>query len=152
MKKLLIPAAALLSVVLLPGCRYVRVTNNGTGLGWEVKYNSHWLDTSTDSLEAEIATNGTIRVSLGGLNTGVSPELAKFMDVTLTGVAELATKVGAAIATAGGSAGAESVSAMVKSFVAKGGDTAKATVSCKDGSCTISDGTIAESCSSCVPK
>ena len=127
----------------------MRVTNNGPDQGWEVKYNSHWLDTSADSLEAEIATNGTIRVALGGLNTGPSPELARFMDVTLSGAANLAAKVGAAIATAGGSAGAGGVAAMVKSFVAKGGDTSKATINCADGFCTITDGAVSSSCADC---
>ena len=149
-KTMLIIGAAFAVADFAAGCRYVRVTNNGAGKGWEVKYNSHWLDTKTDSLEAEIQTNGTIRVALGGLNTGPSPELAHFMDVTLAGAANLATKVGAAIATCGGSASADAVAGMVKSFVARGGDAAKATVTCADGNCTITDGTVSETCVGCV--
>lgn len=150
MKKLMFAALCAACALASTGCRYVRVTNNGVGKGWEVKYNSHWLDTKTDSLEAEIKTNGTIRVALGGLNTGPSPELAHFMDVTLAGAANLATKVGAAIATCGGSASADAVAGMVKSFVARGGDAAKATVTCADGNCTITDGNVSETCVGCV--
>jgi len=139
-------ALALLAIccafALLGGCRYVRVTNNGPGQGWEVKYNSHWLDSKADSIEAEITTNGTVRVAMNGFTSQVSPELARFMDVTLTGAANLATKIGAAIATAGGSAGAEAVAGMVKNFISSGGDVSKAKVTCADGSCTVTDGTV----------
>ena len=162
--------AAVVIGALLGGCRYISVQDFGEELvrdnegkivmlpdgkaqtfrkGWRAVQNSHWIDTKFDAMKASIVKDGSISFSMNGLNSAVSPEFAHFMDVTLTGCANLAAKVGAAIATAGGSAGAEAVAGMVKKFVQAGGDASKASVSCSGGSCTITDGTVTCTDGSC---
>ena len=60
----------------------------------------------------------------------------------------------AAIASSGGSVAGEAaysaLSKTIKNYLSKGGSAEKATVECKDGSCTISDGTVEETCDDCV--
>lgn len=83
----------------------------------------------------------------------VSDELAKVIDASFQGAAELAAKVGAAIATSGGSVAGDAAKSAIKkaisNFVSKGGDAAKATVDCSNGACTISDGSVTETCTDC---
>ena len=112
----------------------------------------HW----TDSLIGQ-ATLGIrekqVDFSLTNYTAQPSDELAKVIDVSLKGTAELAAKVGAAIATSGGSIASDVVKSKIKkavaNFVAKGGDAAKATVSCEGGACSITDGTVTETCTDC---
>lgn len=115
--------------------------------GWAVDYFQHWTWTKLDTLQATAGTGVTL--SLNGYESGVDSNLVALVKVSFDGAALLAAKVGAAIATAGGSAGVEGVAAMVRQFVQRGGDVSKATVSCANGACTISDGSVSESCTSC---
>ena len=133
--------------------------------GWVVDYFQHWTWTKLDTLQATAGTGVTL--SLNGYETGVDSNLvalvktsfdgaallaAKIVALVKTsfdGAALLAAKIGAAIATSGGSAAAEGVAALVKKFVASGGDVSKATVSCANGACTVTDGTVCESCTDC---
>ena len=115
--------------------------------GWEVDYFQHWMWTKLDTLNATAGTGVTL--SLNGYETGVDSNLVALVKVSFDGAALLAAKVGAAIATAGGSAGVEGVAAMVRQFVQRGGDVSKATVSCANGACTITDGTVSETCTDC---
>ena len=77
-------------------------------------------------------------------------ELNKLVETSLKGAAELAAKVGAAIATSGGSvAGDAAYTALrnaISKYISKGGDASKAKITCENGNCTISDGTVTETC------
>ena len=118
-----------LAAAALAGCRSVTVKNYGQEVvdvngvqtviskGWYVSHWQHWMITRADNISASI-----------------KPEEITF------GLAGLDEKSDGAIATAGGTACADSISGLVAKFVNAGGDTAKASVSCKDGSCTITDG------------
>ena len=115
--------------------------------GWEVSYFQHWTWTKLDTLSASAGPG--VSLSLNGYESGADSNLVALVKTSFDGAALLAAKVGAAIATAGGSAGVDGVAEMIRSFVAKGGDAAKATVNCSGGSCTVTDGTITESCTDC---
>lgn len=153
---------ALAGLAAVAGCRVVEVENRGEEVardadgkpvlladgtiqtvkkGWSVYHNQHWMTTEADSLTARVEA-GRIDFALNGLNAAPSSNLVALVDTSLSGAALLAAKVGAAIATSGGSAGADAVAAWVAKFVSAGGDASKATVSCKDGSCTITDGSV----------
>ena len=165
--------AVLFTALMLCGCRVVEVENRGEGVlvgadgapvlvdgklvryskGWNVYHNQHWMATEADTLEASIRSN-EISFALGKLNTKPSEELAKLVDVSLKGATELAAKVGAAIATSGGSVAGDAAKAAitkaVAKFIGKGGDASKATVTCNGKDCTISDGTVEEVCEDCA--
>ena len=141
-----------LAAAALAGCRSVTVKNYGQEVvdvngkqtviskGWYVSHWQHWMITRADNISASIKPE-EITFGLTGLDEKSDGDgLAKVVTASLSGAAELATKIGAAIATAGGTACADSISGLVAKFVKAGGDTAKASVSCKDGSCTITDG------------
>ena len=160
-------------MVLFAGCRVVEVENRGEGVlvgtdgapvlvdGKLVRYSkgdtplhgSRGFITEADTLEASIRSN-EISFALNKLNTKPSDELAKLVDVSLKGAAELAAKIGAAIATSGGSVAGEAarsaISKAIARFQKKGGDASKATVTCNGKDCTISDGTVEEVCEDCV--
>ena len=166
-----IMAAALAGLATFAGCRVVEVENRGEEIardadgkpvtlpdgtiqtvkrGWSVYHNQHWMVTEADSLTAHVEA-GKIDFALNGLNTRPDgTNLNALVVGSLEGAANLAAKVGAAIATSGGSTGAEAVAAWVMSFVAAGGNPAKATVSCADGSCTITDGSVTCKDGSCT--
>lgn len=115
--------------------------------GWEVDYFQHWMWTKLDTLNATAGTGVTL--SLNGYESGVDSNLVALIKTSFDGAALLAAKIGAAIATSGGSAAADGVAALVRKFVASGGDVSKATVSCANGACTVTDGTVCESCTDC---
>lgn len=112
----------------------------------------HWIDTHVDTAKLDVSKDA-IAFSMNGYKAEPSEELAKVIDVSLKGAAELAAKVGAAIATSGGSvageAGASALKKAIASFVSKGGDASKATVACEGGNCTFTDGTVTETCTDC---
>ena len=163
MHKLMLIAA--FAAAALTGCRSVEVANHGQdyvrdkdgnpilvdgkpvifGKGWSVDHNQHWMITKADTINAAIKGN-EITFNMNGLNTQPDSDgIGKVIDNTLKGAAELAAKIGAAVATSGGSAGTDAIYGYVKQFIAEGGDPAKATVTvtdgnltCTDGSCTVS--------------
>ncbi len=179
MKKLMmlmLAACAAIAMTTTTGCRAVTVRNYGEEVvrdaddkpvtlpdgkiqtiskGWKVHHNQHWMATEVDTMSATVKPE-EISFSMGKVNTKPSEELTKLVDVSLKGAAELAAKVGAAIATSGGSvAGDAAYSALktaISNFISKGGDASKATVSCADGSCTITDGAVTEVCENCIAK
>ena len=153
-----------LAAAALAGCRSVTVKNYGQEVvdvngkqtviskGWYVSHWQHWMITRADNISASIKPE-EITFGLAGLDEKSDGDgLAKVVTASLSGAAELATKIGAAIATAGGTACADSISGLVARFVKAGGDTAKASVSCKDGSCTITDGATTCTGDSCYYK
>ena len=174
MKKLL-AACALAALATCGGCRVVEVDNRGDGFltdkdgqpvlvngqpvkyskGWNVYHNQHWMVTEADNLEAHIKPED-ISFSMAKLNTKPSEELGKVIDTSLKGAAELAAKVGAAIATSGGSVAGDAGYALLKNaitnYIGKGGSAENATITCENGSCTITDGTVTETCTDCIAK
>lgn len=122
------------------------------GQRWHL--NKNMVDQAYESVEFERQLQNVIKLRVANYKDAVSPELNKLVDTSFKGAAELAAKVGAAIATSGGSvAGDAAYSALsktIKNYLSKGGSAEKATVECKDGSCTISDGTVTETCEDCV--
>lgn len=175
MKQLMLLAAIALAIILA-GCRSVEVENYGQdyvkmsngdpvlvdgkpvliGKGWSVDHFQHWMITKADTISANVKKD-EIDFSMNGLNTQPDAEgLKNLVDVSLKGSAELAAMIGAAIATSGGSAGADAIAAYVKQFIAKGGDPEKATVTVSDGTLTCTDGscTLTGSCTdgSCIPQ
>ena len=173
MKKLLIPLFVA-ALALASGCRVVSVENkgedylknaDGTPLiidgkpvtvkkGWSFYHNQHWMTTSADAINGSINPNGEIRFGIDKINTEPSEELKEVIERAFSGAALLAEKVGAAIATYGasvaGDAAASALNQSIRNFVAKGGDASKATVTCADGNCTITDGDIIEECANCL--
>ena len=119
--------------------------------GWEVSYFQHWTWTKLDTLSATAGAGVTL--SLNGYESGADSNLVALVKTSFDGAALLAAKVGAAIATGGGSVAADAakdgIAALVKKFISNGGDTSKATVTCSGGTCTVTDGTITESCTDC---
>lgn len=113
----------------------------------------HWTDTLFGSAALLVREN-EIDFQMDNYTSKPSEELAKVIDTSLKGAAELAAKVGAAIATSGGSVAGEAGMALLKKaverYVTKGGDVSKATVTCTGGNCTITDGTITETCTDCI--
>ena len=123
------------------------------GKGWSVDHFQHWMITQADTINATVKDD-EITFGMNGLNTHPDAEgLGKVVDSSLKGAAELAAKIGAAIATSGGSAGADAIYGYVKQFLAKGGDPSKATVTVTDGNLTCTDGscTVTGDCADCTP-
>lgn len=71
----------------------------------------------------------------------LSTNAVAMVDILAKAVSDVTAKVCAAIVSHGGTAATDAVSSLVKRFVRAGGDASKAKVECKDGSCTVSDGT-----------
>lgn len=167
MKKIML-MAALAVASIVTGCRSVGVVNNGQDYirnqdgspvlvsgepviysrGWSVDHFQHAMMTTADSISATVK-DGEINFAMNGLNTVPDYDgITKLVDRSLKGAAELAAKIGAAIATSGGSTGADAVWGYVKEFIGRGGDPSKASVSISDGRLTCTDGncTITGSC------
>ena len=124
--------------------------------GQKWHYNKNMVDQSLDDLEFTRKRGDVIGLKLKNYKDTVSPELNKVVETSFKGAAELAAKVGAAIATSGGSVAGEAAYSALRSaiakYISKGGDVSKTTVTCKDGSCTFTDGTVTEVCEDCIAK
>lgn len=121
--------------------------------GWEVEYFQHGNWQKFDAMSATAGAGVTF--ALNGYEGGTDySNLAKLVEVSFAGAAELTAKIGAAIATSGGSiaaeGGAKALASAISKFIKNGGDASKATVTCANGNCTITDGTISEVCEDCV--
>jgi len=115
----------------------------------------HWTDSLIGTATLGIRKD-SIDFQMQNYSSKPSEELAKTIDVSLKGAAELAAKVGAAIATAGGSVAGEAGYAALRNaianYIANGGDVKNVKVECKDGNCTLSDGSVSEECPDCILK
>lgn len=153
MKKLMIIAAV--AAIAVAGCKSIKFSKTertpyvvGTNVvavterAVEGSYYAYGLENNLEGLEVSAAPTNGIRVAINRVSYDMSKQHAEIVDKSLSGAAELAGKIGAAIATAGGSASADAIASMVKKFVSAGGDASNATVKCTDGSCTISDGSV----------
>ena len=123
--------------------------------GWSIGYWQHWQIVRFDDMNAAIRPGGEITFALGGYYSAADSNLVALVNVSLQGAAELAAKIGTAIATCGGSSAAEGGAAAIVSlaktayakFRAKGGNEAKAVVtSAADGTVTVTDGTVGVQC------
>lgn len=163
MKRLKIASVAIAAAIgMAAGCRSVEVENYGQdyvkdadgnpilvdgkpvmyGKGWSVDHFQHWMMTDADAITANVRPQ-EIDFALNGLKSKPDSDgLANVVDKSLTGAATLAAKIGAAIATGGGSIGAEAIVNYVKGFMKAGGDADKATFDLSDGHVTITDGNI----------
>ena len=170
-------AACILSAALV-GCKSIEVERHGQSLatytdtngvvrvcvdvkgnpivldgGWEVSYFQHWTWTKLDTLSATAGSG--VKLDINGYESGADSNLVALVDVSLKGTAELAAKIGTAIATCGASAAAEGGAASIVSlakqaynrFVSRGGNVSKAVVSSSaDGTVTVTDGAIGVQC------
>ena len=174
MQKLMMIAVAALAIV---GCTALKVTDYGhevvrdadgkplvdkdgkvqtvhKGQRWH--YNKNMVDQSLDDLEFTRKQGDVIGLKLRNYKDAVSPELNKVIETSFKGAAELAAKVGAAIATSGGSVAGEAAYSALRSaiakYISKGGSADKAKITCEGGNCTITDGTVTETCTDCIAK
>ena len=117
-------------------------------------YNKNMVDQSLDDLEFTRKQGDVIGLKLRNYKDAVSPELNKVIETSFKGAAELAAKVGAAIATSGGSVAGEAAYSALRSaiakYISKGGSADKAKITCEGGNCTITDGTVTETCTNCI--
>lgn len=166
-----------IGVLLLQGCTALKVTDYGhevvrdsdgkplvdkdgkvqtvhKGQRWH--YNKNMVDQSLDDLEFTRKQGDVIGLKLRNYKDAVSPELNKVIETSFKGAAELAAKIGAAIATSGGSVAGEAGASLLKksiaNYLSKGGSAEKAKITCENGNCTITDGTITETCTDCYAK
>ena len=103
-------------------------------------YYAYGIENSVEGLEVSASQTNGIAVKINKVDYDVSAKHKAIIKAALDGASTLAAKIGAAVATAGGSACADSISGLIAKFISAGGDASKASVSCKDGSCTITDG------------
>jgi len=168
-------AFCLIGALLLHGCVAIEVEDygvdvvkdaagnpvcdtNGTvqtvhkGQRWH--YNKNMVEQSYDSIDFQRKPGDDIAFKIANYKDTVSPELNKVVETSFKGAAELAAKIGAAIATSGGSvagdAAASAISQSVKNYISNGGSVENAQVTCDGTNCTISDGTVTETCENCV--
>ena len=175
MKKLII-VAALAAVAGFTGCKSIEVERKGQTIaaytdtngvvravcdasgkpvlldgGWTVDYFQHWNWQRFDTLNATAGAG--VMLQLNGYQSGADSNLIALVKTSFDGATYLAAKIGAAIASCGGSCAADGLGGMigtaVQNFLTKGGDVKNATITCKDGNCTISDGRVSESCVGC---
>ena len=176
MKKLLVMIALAACAAAITGCKSIEVERRAPTLptytdtngvvhavcdaagkpvildgGWAVSYFQHWNWQRFDALSATAGAGVTLQ--LNGYESGADSNLVTFVKTSFDGAALLAAKIGAAIATSGGSvagdAAKSAIAALVQKYISSGGSVENATISCKDGNCTITDGKISESCTNC---
>ena len=149
--------ATLAKVATADGGEKVATDSKGAPIvldgGWEVEYFQHWNWQKFDAMSATAGAG--VSFSMNGYEGGAdASNLVNLVEVSFKGAAELTAKIGAAIATSGGSiaaeGGAKALASAISKFIKNGGDASKATVTCEGGNCTISDGTISEICKDCV--
>ena len=119
--------------------------------GWSVSYFQHWNWQRLDSMKARAGNEAELEIN--GYASGADSNLVQLVSASLDGVAAVADKVLAAMATQGvslvGDAASMALKACEERWIANGGDTSKLQVTCKDGSCTLTDGTVTETCTDC---
>ena len=121
--------------------------------GQRWSYFKHWIEQMCEEFSFSRKPGDQIDFAAKNYKDQVSPELNKLVETSFKGAAELAAKIGAAIATCGataaGEAGMSAISKSIASYVAKGGNVANAKITCDGGNCTITDGTVTETCEDC---
>lgn len=118
--------------------------------GWKASARSPlWATESLKGLDLGVGTNSTVYLRLDTYSRDLSTNSVVLTEKALDGAANLAAKIGAVFATGGASVTADAASSAAKAlydkFVAAGGNAENATVECKDGVCTVRDGSVCES-------
>ena len=174
--KRLVALSVLLAAVLGGGCQtHITATKNpevilpkysadGTKVtgymvasgGWTASARSPlWATESLRGLDIGVETNGSVHLILGEYQRDLSTNAVEMTKILTDGAVNLASKVCAAIVSSGASPAADGVSALVQKFIASGGDATKATVTCADGKCSVTDGCVTcddSGCSACGGK
>ena len=113
----------------------------------------HWIKTLFTAAKLTVKKD-EIELAMDGYKAEPSEELNKVIETSFRGASELAAKVGAAIATSGGSVAGEAAYSALKNaiskYISKGGSAENAKITCEGGNCTITDGTVTEMCSNCL--
>ena len=172
MKKLVVFGALAIAAVVT-GCKSIEVDRRGhqvafdkngevvrdkegnpivLDLGWNVDYFQHWNTQKFDQLHAKA---GEAEVDINGYEGGAAASnLTALVSTSFAGASVLTEKIVAAIVSGGMSVTADSGSAAIvalaQKFVSSGGDVDKASVTCKDGSCTVTDGKVTCTEQGCV--
>ncbi|MBO7687124.1 MAG: hypothetical protein J6V72_12105 [Kiritimatiellae bacterium] len=124
-----------------------------TSGGWEATARFPlWADEKWSNFGAETKADGSVQFGVKDYSRDLSANAVALTKVLCDAASDVTAKVCAAVVTQGGSVAASKVSSLVSQFLARGGDAAKATVECKDGSCTVSDGSVTETCADCYVK
>lgn len=169
----LITLGALAVVAVVTGCKSIEVDRRGhqvafdkngevvkdkegnpivLDLGWNVDYFQHWNTQKFDTLHAKA---GEAELDINGYEGGAAASnLTALVSTSFAGASVLTEKIVAAIVSGGMSVAADSGSAAIvalaQKFVSSGGDATKASVTCKDGSCTVTDGSVTCTEQGCV--
>ena len=102
-----------------------------------------WANSYRNLMDTQIADMsfryGEASASVHGYGNTVNVEAVK---ACADAVSDITAKVCAAIVSHGGTTVSSAVSSLVARFVKAGGDPTKATVTCTDSGCTITDGTV----------
>lgn len=124
--------------------------------GWYATARSPlWATEELRGLSIGVQTNGTVTLGLDSYRRDLSTNAVTMAHNLVVDFAELAEKAAAAYATCGASVaagaatkisakGKASIQKAMASYILKGGSSGNAKVTCADGSCTFSDGTITE--------
>lgn len=122
--------------------------------GQRWSYFKHWVNSMCEEFAFSRKPGDEIDFSAKNYQDEVSAELNKLVETSFKGAAELAAQVGAAIATYGastaGQAGVSALSKAIGRYLSKGGSVSNAAIKCEGGNCTITDGTITETCTDCL--
>lgn len=122
--------------------------------GQRWSYFKHWVNSMCEKFDFSRKPGDEIAFSAENYQDEVSAELNKLVETSFKGATELAAQVGAAIATYGastaGRAGVSALSKAIGKYLAKGGSVENAKVTCDGGNCTITDGTVTETCVDCL--
>ena len=151
MKKIMLTVTFGLALVGCKSIKLEKIERTPTADGVIVEnairgeYYAYGLQNNLEGLEIDYSPTSGVHVAINRVSYDMSSQHAEIVDKSLTGAAELAAKIGAAIATGGGSAGADAVYGYVKQFIEKGGDPSKAKVTISDGTLTCTDGSCSES-------
>ena len=111
-------------------------TNPVYAFGWWANSYRNLMDTQIADMAFQY---GEASASVHGYCNTVNVEAVK---ACADAVSDITAKVCAAIVSHGGTTVSSAVSSLVARFVKAGGDPTKAQVTCSDGNCTITDGTI----------
>lgn len=132
-----------------------------TSGGWYATARSPlWATEELRGLNIGVATNGTVSLALDAYQRDLSTNAVTLTHNLVVDFATLAEKAAAAYATCGASVaagkaatitakGKQALQKAMASYILKGGKSGDATVTCENGNCTFSDGTITETCVGC---
>lgn len=129
------------------------VTGSG---GWEATARSPlWANEQFAKLAAAVNPDGTVSFGVDQYSRDLSTNAVAMTETLVRGAVDLTAKVAAAIVTSGGSEAASAatvaIQKLVAKFIAGGGNPDNAKIECKDGSCTITDGTTSCTDGACYP-